>query len=246
MKYFYVTQEEIDKKLFNIFIGISLGNKLLTPELAKKYVRWAHKNTKDDAVVLIADDIDIINWMIFKGLNREEAKKKVCQKGYGLKGLFDKAIRELAREEKDPTYIANVHIIFWSDIRNKGYDHLKEILAEEYKINEEFHKQVLHFVDKYIELRDAEVSDEDKDKLTDYIISELPTLLGGIYWNNTLYNLILYPTYIDSEMGQFVLDIRGGKYFNASKLLLRQLCILVEDYMEKPKDLKLLRKQEET
>lgn len=234
MKYFHVTQEEIDKKLFNIFIGISLGNKLITPKLAEKYVKWAHDNTKDNAVVLIADDIDVVNWTIFNGLSREEAEKKVRQKGYSMKGLFDKAIRNLARKENDPTYIAKVHIIFWEDVRNKGYDHLQEILAEEYKTNEKFREQVLCFVNKYIELRDAEASDKDKDKLAEYIISELPTLLGGIYWNDTLYNLILYPTYIDSGMSQFVLDIRGGKYFDASKLLLRQICVLVEDYLEKP------------
>ena len=50
--------------------------------------------------------------------------------------------------------------------------------------------------DKYVELRNVEVSDQDKDRLAEYIISELPTLLGGIYWNDKLYNLILYPTYI--------------------------------------------------
>jgi len=232
MKYFHVTQEEIDKKLFNIFVGISLGNKLLTPELAEKYVKWAHANTKDNAVILIADDIDTINWEVFRGLSREEAEEKVRQKGYGAKGMFDKAIRTLAREENDPTYITKTHIIFWSDIRNEGYDHLKEILAEEYKTNEAFKEQVLYFVDKYISLRDTEVSEGDKDRLADYIISELPTLLGGIYWNDTLYNLILYPTYVDSGMSQFVLDIRGGKYFDASKLQLRQLCVLVEDYLE--------------
>lgn len=240
MQYFHVTQEEIDKKLFNVFIGISLGNKLLTPELAERYVKWAHKNTKDNAVVLIADDIDFINWMIFRGFSREEAEKKVRQKGYGMKGMFDKAIRNLARAENDPTYITKVHIIFWSDALNWGYDQLKEILAEEYKTNQKFREQVLYFVNKYIELREAEISDKDKDKLADYIISELPMLIGGIYWNDTLYNLILYPTYVDSGMSQFVLDIRGGKYFDASKLQLRQLCVLVEDYLEKPTDLKNL------
>ncbi len=238
MQYFHVTQEEIDKKLFNIFVGISLGNKLLTPELAEKYVEWAHKNTKDNAVVLIADDIDTINWEVFRGLSHEEAEEKVRKKGYGIKGMFDKAIRNLAREQNDPTYIANVHIIFWSDIRNKGYDHLREILDEEYKTNESFRDKVLYFVDQYTELRDVEISNEQKDKLARYIISELPTLLGGIYWNNTLYNLCLYPTYVDSGMSQFVLDIRGGKYFNASKLLLRQICVLVEDYLEKPANVK--------
>lgn len=241
MQYFHITQEEIDKKLFNVFVGISLGNKLLTPELAEKYVKWAHTHTKDNAVILIADDIDTVNWMVFRGLNQKESEEKVRQKGYGMKGLFDKAIRNLARQENDPTYIAKIHIIFWSDIRNKGYDHLKEILAEEYKTNKEFREQILYFVDKYIELRDVGVSDEDKDKLADYIISELPTLLGGIYWNNTLYNLVLYPTYVDSGMSQFVLDIRGGKYFNASKLQLRQLCVLVEDYLQKPIDKELIK-----
>ncbi|MFH1308971.1 MAG: tRNA-dependent cyclodipeptide synthase [Patescibacteria group bacterium] len=235
MKYFNVTQEEIDKKLFNIFIGISLGNKLLTPELAEKYVGWIHKNTKDNALILIADDIDVVNWMIFNGLSRKEAEAKAKQKGYGIKGMFDKAIRNLARKENDPSYIANTHIVFWSDIRNKGYDHLKEILKKEYESNKKFKEQVLFFVEKYIELRKADVLDEDKDKLADYIISELPTLLGGIYWNNRLYNLVLYPTYVDSGMSQFILDIRGGKYFDSSKLLLRQLCVLVEDYLETSK-----------
>lgn len=239
MQYFSVTQEEIDKKLFNIFVGISLGNKLLTPELAKKYVKWAHDNTKDDAVILVANDIDTVNWEIFNGLSHEEALKKVEQKGYGVSGMFDKAIRTLAKEEDDPSYISRMHTIFWSDIKNPGYEHLREILEEEYKTNKEFRERVLYFVNKYIELRDIEVSDEDKDRLAGYIINELPTLLGGIYWNDTLYNLILYPTYVDSGMSQFVLDIRGGKYFDSSKLLLRQICVLVEDYLEKPSDIPL-------
>jgi tRNA-dependent cyclodipeptide synthase len=234
MQYFHVTEEEINKKLFNIFVGISLGNKLLTPELAERYVQWAHHHSKDNALILIADDIDVINWMVFRGLSKEEAEEKVQQKGYGIKGMFDKAIRNLARKENDPTYIANTHIIFWSDIKNSGYDHLREILAEEYTSNTAFRERVLYFVNKYIELRDVTVSNEDRDKLAGYIISELPTLLGGIFWNNTLYNLILYPTYVDSGMSQFVLDIRGGKYFSASTLQLRQLCVLVEDYLQKP------------
>jgi tRNA-dependent cyclodipeptide synthase len=234
MQYFNVTQEEIDKKLFNIFVGISLGNKLLTPELAERYVKWAHTSTKDDAVILIADDIDVVNWMVFGGMSREEAEEKVNKKGYGVKGMFDKAIRNLARKENDPSYIANVHILFWGDIKNKGYDHLYEILSEEFTTNEEFRDQVLYFVNKYAEFRGADVSDEDRTKLADYIISELPTLLGGLLWNNRLYSLILYPTYVDSGMSQFVLDIRGGKYFDSSKLQLRQLSVLVEDHLSIP------------
>jgi len=241
MEYFDFTREEIENKLFNIFVGISLGNKLITPKLAKKYVKWAHEHTKDNAVILIADDIDTINWTVFRGMTQKEAEEKVGHKGYGVKGLFDSAARNLSREENDPTYISNVHFLFWSDIKNKGFDDLKKVLAKEYKTNESFREQVLYFVDKYIELRDVEVSSDDKDKLADYIISELPTLLGGIRWNDTLYNLVLYPTYADSGMSKFVLDIRGGKYFDASKLHLRQICVLVEDYLQEPVDKELIK-----
>lgn len=111
MKYFNVTKEEIDKKIFNIFVGISLGNKLLTPELAKKYIKWAYNNTKDDTLILIADKIDIINWQVFRGLNKKEAEEKVQQKAYNIAGMFEKAKRILYKEENNPNYITKVHRI---------------------------------------------------------------------------------------------------------------------------------------
>lgn len=237
MEYFNVTDGEVAQKMFNIFVGISLGNKLLTPELAQHYVKWAHDHTNKNVVILIADQIDAINWEVFRGLSHEEALGKAEQKGYGIAGMFDKARRTLARETGDMGYISRVHIIFWQDIHNWGYGMLRKILEDEYRSNMLFQDQVLHFVDKYVALRQTEVSEENRHRLAGYILDELPTLLGGIYWDNTLYNLILYPTYIDSGMSKFVLDIRGGKYFDASKLQLRQISVLVEDYLRKPNDL---------
>jgi hypothetical protein len=233
MKYFNITQEEIDKEMFNIFVGISLGNKLLTPELCKHYVEWAHKNTKDNCVILIADKIDAINWQVFRGLSEKESLEKVTEKGYGILGMFEKAKRALARETGDASYISSVHVIFWNDIINEGYSSLRKVLEYEYANNQDFKERILYFVNKYCELRDVKTSLKEKDKLAGYIIDELPTLIGGIYWDKKLYNMILYPTYVDSGMSQFVLDIRGGKYFNTDKLKLRQICVLVEDYLEK-------------
>jgi tRNA-dependent cyclodipeptide synthase len=237
MRYFNVTENEISKKLFNIFIGISLGNKLLTKEYAKKYVKWAYKNTKDTVLVLIADNIDTVNWEIFRGLAKEEAETKVKEKGGGIAEMFERMKRILAQEEKDKRYLSKVTVAHWSDIQNNGYLHLRDILNNEYKNNPEFKKDILYFVDRYLELRKKDVNELTKDRLAGYIIDELPTLLGGLLWNDILYNLILYPTYVDSGMSKFVLDIRGGKYFNSSKLLLRQICVLVEDYVEKPSNI---------
>ena len=240
MEYFNVSKEEIDNKMFNVFVGISLGNKLLTPKLVKHYVEWAHKHSRDDAIILIADKIDSINWEVFSGFSSEDAQKKARDKGYSILGMFDKARRTLARETGDMSYISRLHIVFWEDIINPGYKMLRNILQEKYETNKDFREKVLFFVNKYVELRDADVSKENKDKLAGYIIDELPTLIGGVYWDKKLYNLILYPTYVDSGMSQFVLDIRGGKYFNASDLELRQISVLVEDYLKKPEDLRIL------
>lgn len=231
MKYFNVSQYEIEAKMFNIFVGISLGNKLLTPELAKKYVKWAHTHTRDSAVVLVADQIDAINWQVFSGLDPLSAVEKARTKGYGVGGMFDKAKRTLAREEGDSSYISKVHIIFWEDIINPGYTSLRKILKNKYDTVPAFKEQVLFFVDKYIAFRSVQVPEADRERLSGYILDELPTLLGGIYWDNNLYQLILYPTYVDSGMSKFVLDIRGGKYFDASCLELRQISVLVEDYL---------------
>ncbi|NBD74191.1 tRNA-dependent cyclodipeptide synthase [Patescibacteria group bacterium] len=234
MEYFNVTEREIEERMFNIFVGISLGNKLLTPELCRHYVSWAHTHTNRDAVILIADKIDRVNWEVFRGLSPEEAVQKVEQKAYGVAGMFDKARRTLARETGDMGYISHLHIIFWEDVENWGYRELRDILVHEYEKNTAFQEAVQYFVSAYIKMRGAEVSKEDRHRLAGYIIAELPTLLGGLYWDRTLYNLILYPTYVESGMSEFVLDIRGGKYFDANKLKLRQLCVLVEDYLEKP------------
>lgn len=231
MKYFNITEEEISKRMFNIFIGVSLGNKLLTPALVKRYVKWAHDNTHDDVLVLVADEIDVINWMVFRKLSKEEAEKKVEDKAYQIFGMFEKAKRELYREYNDPTFITKIHCVFWEDIKNEGYNDLKAILEKEYHENLEFKKAVLYFVNKYIEIRQIDIVSDDKDRLAEYIISELPTLIGGLLWNGKLYNLILYPTYVDSGMSGFVLDIRAGKYFESSKLKLRQICNLVEDFL---------------
>lgn len=232
LKYFHISQREIDDKLFNIFIGISLGNKLHTPDLVKSYIQWAYEKTNTNVVILIADKIDAVNWEVFRGLSREDALKKTKQKGYGVSGMFDKARRKLAKETGDMGYIARIHIVFWDDIINYGYVGMREVLEKEYWTNPTFQEKVLFFVNKYIALREAtSITLEQKHKLAGYIIDELPTLIGGILWNKTLYNVILYPTYVDSGMSSFVLDIRNGKYFDSAKLTLRQISVLVEDYL---------------
>lgn len=84
-------------------------------------------------LILIADEIDAINWQVFRGFNEKESLEKAREKGYQVAGMFDKAKRTLARETGDPTYITNVHTLFWEDIKNQGFEHVRKILTEQYE-----------------------------------------------------------------------------------------------------------------
>ena len=74
-KIFNTTKKEIESKKFNIFIGISLGNKWFTKENLQEYLNWALENTKEKVLILIADKIHIINYNV---RNKKLPKEKVA------------------------------------------------------------------------------------------------------------------------------------------------------------------------
>ncbi len=211
IKLFGVNEEELNSKLFNIFIGISLSNKFLDKELAEEYLCFALGKTKEKVVVLIADEIDAINWEIFRNFSEEEAIEKVKNKGEGLAEMFENVIDKLERET-DENLHKKVKVITWNDIKTKNFLSAKKFIAEEYENNFEFKKRVLYFVDEYAKIRKKALSGDERDKLAVYIIAELSTLIEGIEYDKDLYQIVLYPTYVSSGMSEFVLDIQNGVY----------------------------------
>ena len=229
IKLFGINEEELNSKLFNIFIGISLGNKFLNKDLAEEYLRFALDKTKEKIVVLIADEIDAINWEIFRDFSREEAVEKVKNKSEGLAEMFQNIINNLERETGKSL---RVSVIQWRDIKTKNFLSAEKLIAEEYENNFEFKKRVLYFVDEYAKIRKKSLSDEEKDKLATYIIAELPTLIQGIEYDKDLYQIVLYPTYVSSGMSEFVLDIQNGVYPNlVEKLQINKPGKMIESYL---------------
>lgn len=86
MKYFNVDQKEISQKLFNVFVGISLGNKLLTPdtvndelsgdEKKKEVVERCLSCGSDSTVVMAAEVLDGLKYYKKVG-NQEQLENKV-------------------------------------------------------------------------------------------------------------------------------------------------------------------------
>jgi tRNA-dependent cyclodipeptide synthase len=211
MRPFGVTFGEIDAKKFNIFIGISIGNKFLNTALAKKYLAFALDHTAKNVLVLIGDSIDAINWVVYNDFDEVTAARKAKGKGQQFDEMFKRATSQLAHE-RHINLDQLVSIVRWNDIVNPAYLLTYNILKHKFEEEIEFRLKVFFFVDAYAARRGRRLSDSERIKLSDYVISELPTLLYGVEHADDHYDLILYPTFKESGMSQFVLDIHAGKY----------------------------------
>ena len=231
IKLFGLTEKELKEKTFNIFVGISLGNKHISVSVAREYLKFAIKHSKREVLVLIADKIDSVNWEVFRGFSAEDADKKVINKGNGLAEMFKNVLnKEAVKSGED--ILNRVRIVKWEDIKDDVFINNREAVSEEYKNNENFRRRILYFVEEYAKIRNRTLNSREKDKLAGYIISELPTLINGVKYGGISYELIFYPSYVSSGMSEFVLDIQRGEYPELSeKMIMNGMGKMVECYI---------------
>lgn len=226
LKIFNTTEDEIKSRKFNIFIGISIGIKPLDEEMAKDYIRWALENTKDDVVILIADDIAKYNYRIFSSYSEEKSLKRARREGDEHITLFKEVISNLGADNR-------VRILRWKQIFDKKLSLLTDELKKEFDANIDFQKEILKFVNDYTKRRGKALTKEKRKYLANYILYELPTIFNGIEYSGNKYDLLFYPTFKKSGMGDFVMDIRNSKLFPKlrEKLKLKKSMAIVECFV---------------
>lgn len=230
LKFFNATKKEVEERQYNVFIGISLGVlKPLTKEMAKEYIGWALKNTKNKVAILIADEIAKFNYKIFSGYNVGKSERRAIRECDEYLDFFQQLLQEFSKEEQK-----KILILRCKDIWNEKKKKIKQTLEEEYKSNKEFKEQVQFFLKKYSDKRNKNLDKEKLDYLSQYIIYELPTLLDGIEYKNEEYRLLLYPTFESSGMSEVVTKIQQGKIFPnlKKKLNLAEKTAMIETYLE--------------
>lgn len=229
-KIFNATKKEVEEQEYNVFIGISLGVlKPLTKEMAKDYIKWALKNTKNKVAILIADEIAKFNYKIFSSYSEGKSERRAIKEGDKYLDFFCEIIKEFSKEEQK-----NILILRWKYIWNERKEKIRQILEEEYKSNKEFKDKIQFFIEKYSDKRGKKLDEEKLDYLAQYILYELPTLLDGIEYDKVKYRLLLYPTFESSGMSEVVTKIEQGKIFPnlKKKLNLPEKTIMVETYLE--------------
>lgn len=208
---FGAVPQDIISRSFNIFIGVSVGNKHISTDLAREYLCWALQNTREDVLILIADKIDAINWEIYRGYDHDAAERKAVNKGRQIKEMFCRAARQIKHQR--PDIWRNVCIATWPDVnRERRYRYLRERCQRLFDEDPLFKTRVINFVEAYAAVRRATVSAHEKIRLSEYILDELPTLIEGVTYRGRWYDLILYPTLGSSGMSSFVLDIQRGAF----------------------------------
>ena len=184
--YLNTTKEEVFAKKFNIFIGISLGNKDFSDETIREYLQWSFQNTKKEILILIPDKIHAINYEVKNRYSNERAMKVAIREGEKVRERVENILKELDLFEKP-----FVKIISWKDIETE--DHIKnvEILRHEFKLNSDFHSLIIEIVKEAVLL--SRLTDSEYERLADYVLEELPLLITGTNYNGVLYELQLYP-----------------------------------------------------
>jgi len=189
--YLNCTKEDIESKKFNIFIGISLGNKYFSKENIEKYILWGLENTKTDIVVLIADSNHAINYEVFNRERTEKALKIATKKGIEIENIIKEIVQRLPEDKQSLVKTAK-----WDDTRNSAnYKHSMPFILNEFTENIDFYKTILKIINENLGERIIlhGLEKERLDKLALYVLDELPIFINGFEFDGKIYNLHPYP-----------------------------------------------------
>lgn len=222
---FNSTIEEIKSKKSNIFIGISVGIKPLNIDLARRYIAWALEHTKDNIAILIADDIAKYNYMTFSSYKENKSVKRALRDGIKHRKVIEETISKYFEGEK-----SRIKIIHWNDIESEEHQKKKNTICNFYDEDKNFKERIKYFLDKYAKRRGKTLYEEKEKVLSQYILSELPTLLSGIDFEDAEYKTLLYPTYTSEGLSELATNISNGVEFPelGEELDIKGKTILVE------------------
>lgn len=219
------TEEEIKSKKFNIFIGVSLGNKYFNKEHLREYLLWALENTKERAAFLIPDKIHAVNYEVNKKYSKEKAERIAFKLGEKIRIMIESIIEEL-----EPKNRSLIKILKWQDIETEEYSSMQKVIQKSFSENEKFKKIIIEIVRENIKLE--QLNDGDYEKLANYPLNELPMLISGIEYEKVRYDLLPYPGI--SKIDELILDLQKGVSFPkiTEELNIKNKLRIIEAYAE--------------
>jgi len=205
-KTFNTTEKEIESKKFNIFIGISLGNKWFTKENLREYLDWALEHTKDKVLFWVGDKIQAINYNVRNKNHSKYNNNRALKNGIKTKDILKELISELPKEKQK-----KIKILRWEEYEkyDSFYKKFTPIIYNEFETNPKFKKEILQLIKKLI--TDRKFSDEEYLELSKYLLEEFVGSYSGIKYELDYYGMYLYPQ--ESLLHHFIEKLQQGKIF---------------------------------
>ncbi len=191
---FNTTEQQIDAKYWNPYLGISINNKAFTVDYIYVYMDWATQRAKECASIVIVDIIQHINNQVLGRNKPVAAIEKAFRKADEVHQMCEEARLMLS-----PDKISRLVILEWTDIvQNEYFQHNLSIIKEEYVTNIQFKEAILSITKRNLGAIVSRLDDEQVEMLTQYIVNELPELITGFNYGGIHYNLNVYPGRISS------------------------------------------------
>ena len=211
-KIFNTSLKDIEEKRFNILIPICVGNKFFLngvdpTENVLKYINWALNNTKDRVLILIADKIQISNWVVKNSnVSKEMNMRRLMRRGEKIKENILEIKNKLSDHLK-----SKITMLRWEDYFEKDLycKTTTNIIYEEFKTNKDFKQSVFESVKNSI--TDKEFTEEEYLTLCNYVLDEFSVVYHGVKIEKEYYGLYAYPE--TDEVLELIESIKKGNNF---------------------------------
>lgn len=178
---------------YNGFMGISILNKFFAKKRMKHYFIWASQHFKEFQILLM-DDPDKYNFMVFKDMSATTALEKAR--------VISDEIKVSYQRELEKLNITNIKIIQFRDfIGNESYQKILSATLDCLQVNSAFKEDLYSLIEvsiggKIIEYAEKKHLDNNniatvKKNLSQYIIEEFAAL---IYFTEKGFPIELDPT----------------------------------------------------
>ena len=203
-----VSLSEVKNKNHNLWMGISLSNKIFTPENIKSLILFCLENTKEKVLVWIPGRMQAINHRYFERLGMADALKKGFTEEDTCKEMIKQMLKELPSEKSSKVVIAN-----YDDICTSKHIKQREIFFREFSEKGDFYNVIMGITEEVIVARGRPVNKDNKESLALYVIHELPLFCDGVQkiGDDTLYTVVPYPGF--GKIDELEMDIIEGKKF---------------------------------
>lgn len=221
--------EILKQKQYNIFIGLSLGNRYFRdPNNIKDFLSWSLENSVSNVVIFIPDKIHAINYQVKDKYKPEMALRTALRKGRQMK----EQVKEIS-QQFDPLLSKRIKILTWEEIEiTEDYQRRKKILYEEFAKNPLFRTRIIETVQENTKNTKSQLNTSQYEQLASYPLDELPLYIDGFEYNGKRYDFTLYPGI--GKIDYLAKDIQDGIVFPelSNKLNIQGKTTIIESYKD--------------